>query len=121
MRKPLLTDEHHARMQENFRNRHLNGHDPQPVVKLFTPDAQMTWLLTEQDPDEPDLLFGLADLGMGFPELGYVSLSELQTLRGNLNLPVERDLHFSPHGTLSQYAEDAHQKGSIDSTTRFAA
>ena len=81
----------------------------------------MAWMLTERDPDKPDLLFGLADLGMGFPELGYVSLSKLQTLRGNCNLPVQRDLHFSPHGTLSQYAKDARQKGAIDSTARFAA
>lgn len=35
-----------------------------PVVKLFTPDAQCTWLLTELDPSEPDIAFGLCDLGM---------------------------------------------------------
>ncbi len=27
--------------------------DPVPVVKLFTPDAGATWLLTELDPDNP--------------------------------------------------------------------
>ena len=26
-----------------------------PVVKLFTPDAQCTWLLTELDPDDPEM------------------------------------------------------------------
>ena len=26
-----------------------------PVVKLFTPDAGCTWLLTEIDPDDPDI------------------------------------------------------------------
>jgi hypothetical protein len=41
-----------------------------PVVKLFTPDAACTWLLTELGPDEPDYAFGLCDLGLGFPELG---------------------------------------------------
>ena len=41
-----------------------------PVVKLFTPDAQPTWLLTELDPDDEDLAFGLCDLGLGEPELG---------------------------------------------------
>jgi Protein of unknown function (DUF2958) len=63
-----------------------------PVVKLFTPDAQCTWLLTELGLD--DIAFGLCDLGMGAPELGYVSMSELRALRGPLGLPVERDLHF---------------------------
>lgn len=30
--------------------------DAFPVVKLFTPDAQATWLLTELIPDEPDVI-----------------------------------------------------------------
>ena len=38
-----------------------------PVVKLFTPDAGATWLLTEIDPEDPDIAFGLCDLGLGFP------------------------------------------------------
>lgn len=46
--------------------------DPYPVVKLFTPDAGATWLLTELDPEDDDLAFGLMDLGLGEPELGYV-------------------------------------------------
>ncbi len=33
--------------------------DPQPLVKLFTPDAGATWLLTEIDPDAPSMAFGL--------------------------------------------------------------
>lgn len=36
-----------------------NEIDFYPVVKLFTPDATCTWLLTEIDPDDPDLAFGL--------------------------------------------------------------
>lgn len=39
--------------------------DPLPVVALFTPDAQATWLLSELDPEEPDFAFGLCDLGLG--------------------------------------------------------
>ena len=45
-----------------------NVHDFWPVVKLFTPDANATWLLSEIDPEEPDIAFGLCDLGMGSPE-----------------------------------------------------
>ena len=33
--------------------------DPYPVLKLFTPDGAATWLLTELDPDDPDIAFGL--------------------------------------------------------------
>lgn len=66
--------------------------DFKPVAKLFTPDGAATWLLTELDSD--GLLFGLCDLGLGEPELGYVSLHELATVRGKLGLPIERDEHF---------------------------
>jgi hypothetical protein len=48
--------------------------DFRPVVKLFTPDAQATWLLSELYPGDPDVAFGLCDLGMGFPELGDVRI-----------------------------------------------
>ena len=78
--------------------------DFEPVVKLFTPDAQCTWLLTELD---GSLAFGLCDLGMGEPELGYVSLAELAAVRGKLGLPVERDLHFEAGKPISAYAEEA--------------
>lgn len=88
-------------------------HDPLPVVKLFTPDGACTWLLSELDPDEPDLAFGLCDLGLGYPELGSVLLSELDALRGPLGLPIERDLHFWPDKTLSAYADAAIDAGRI--------
>ena len=81
--------------------------DPPPVVKLFTPDASATWLLTEIDPDDHDHAFGLCDLGQGFPELGYVSLAELQSMRGRLGLPIERDLHFVATKAISAYAREA--------------
>lgn len=87
--------------------------DPRPVVKLFTPDADATWLLTELDPDHPDLAFGLCDLGLGEPELGTVSLSELAAVRGRLGLPIERDAHFRPDKPLSAYTREACLHGRI--------
>jgi hypothetical protein len=87
--------------------------DPMPVIKLFTPDAAATWLLSEIDPEDPDIAFGLCDLGLGFPELGRVSLTEIRAVRGRLKLPVERDLGFIPDKTLSAYAEEARQHRQI--------
>ena len=87
--------------------------DPLPVVKLFTPDAGATWLLTEIDPDEPEIAFGLCDLGMGFPEVGLVSLTELCEVRGILQLPIEQDLHFRATQPLSVYAREARMAGRI--------
>lgn len=89
------------------------GIDHTPVVKLFTPDAGATWLITESDPDDADRLFGLCDLGFGAPELGYVSLAEILTVRGQLGLPVERDMHFVATMTLSAYADAAHLAGRV--------
>ena len=94
-----------------------NGDDPEqdhaPVVKLFDPTGAATWLLTEMLPHNPDLLFGLCDLGLGCPELGYVSLSELEGIKGRLGLGIERDLHFTARFPLSVHAEAARVAGSI--------
>lgn len=87
--------------------------DFMPVVKLFTPDAGCTWLLTELDVNDPDLAFGLCDLGMGFPELGSVRISEIEDVRGPLGLPIERDMYFRAEKTLSAYAEQARAEGTI--------
>lgn len=86
-------------------------HDP--VVKLFTPDASCTWLISELDPDDPDLAFGLCDLGFGSPELGSVRISEIASIRGPMGLPAERDRHFTARRSLSVYAEIARQNGRI--------
>jgi hypothetical protein len=78
--------------------------DFEPVVKISTPDGNATWLLTELDPNGY-LAFGLCDLGLGEPELGYVSLHELAAVRGPLGLPLERYLYFAPKRTIAAYAE----------------
>ena len=72
-----------------------------------------TWLLTEIDPDDHDHAFGLCDLGLGAPEIGWVSLGELATVRGGLGLPIERDLSFRAEKRLSAYARDARLAGRI--------
>ena len=48
-----------------------------PIVKLFTPWGGATWLISEIDPEDTDIAFGLADLGMGCPEMGGIYLPEL--------------------------------------------
>mgnify|MGYP001254181776 CR=1 FL=1 len=90
---------------------HIGNHPP--VVRLFMPDGPATWLLSEIDPEEPDIAFGLCDLGLGFPEMGYVSLSEITSIRGSLGLPIERDLHFSATQDLMSYAKEARSAGRI--------
>jgi hypothetical protein len=106
----LLKVEHRVSLLVNAL---ADDRDPFPAVKLFMPDADATWLVTECDPDDPDRLFGLADLGLGHPELGWFSLSEIKEIRGRLGLPVERDLSFVANKSLSAYAAEARAKGRI--------
>ena len=76
-----------------------------PVVKLFGGSA--TWLITEIDADL-DRMFGLCDLGLGEPELGYVSLAEIKAVPG-----LRRDRSFRADRTLSEYAALARRTGRI--------
>ncbi len=110
----VITDEIRTALLANGR-RAAQGEDidPLPVVKLFTPDTSATWLLTEADVDEPDLYFGLRDLGIGCPELAMVSFAELQEFRGATGMVVERDLRFVAHYPLSIYAQQAVAAGHI--------
>jgi hypothetical protein len=50
---------------------------------------------------------------MGFPELGFVSMTELRVLRGPLGLPIERGEHFDADKPLSAYANEARERGRI--------
>ena len=70
-------------------------------AKYFTPSSSWTWLALEGEPvlddsgSEIDFqFFGLVD---GFEkELGYFNLSELESVKGPMGLPIERDLYFQP-------------------------
>jgi hypothetical protein len=68
-------------------------------VKFFTPDSSWTWYATEGEAVKADSgaeidfqFFGLVD-GLE-KELGYFMLSELEQARGQMGLPIERDLHW---------------------------
>ena len=113
----LLTADLRERLLANGRE---PGQDPGPVVKLFNPAGPATWLVTELDSDG-DTLFGLADLGMGCPELGSFSLAELAALRLPFGLRIERDLFFSTDRPLSAWADAARNAGSIAGAERLLA
>ena len=87
--------------------------DPKPIVKLFNPVGAGTWLLTSVDPQDPDIAYGLCDLGMQSPELGTVSIEELTNFKGALQLGIERDRHWQADKTLGQYAQEARAIGNI--------
>lgn len=107
----LLTKEIRKKLERNHREQFETGEgDHPPVLKLFTPFASATWLISEIDED--NIMFGLCDLGMGMPELGYVSLDEITESRG-LKLTVERDRWFSATAPMSAYADAARRAGRL--------
>ena len=107
----LLTKANRTKLEANARKTEIEGEDDhRPVVKLFDPCGSATWLLTEI---EGDIAFGLCDLGMGSPELGSVSITELEAITGPLGIGIERDQYFEAEMTISQYAEAARASGSI--------
>ena len=114
----LITKEIKKQLEKNAaisENAHLmpeikNIIDHKPVLKLFSPIGASTWLLTEL---KDGIAFGLCDLGQGTPELGYVSINELENIKLPMGLKIERDLHFNANKTLSEYAAAAKSNGGI--------
>lgn len=108
----IFTTEQYERLRANSIDQ-ANGNDVDrpPVVKLFTPDAQCTWLITEIEED--GTMFGLCDVGFGEPELGYVSLKEITSAKGPLGLKVEVDQAFTANKPLSAYYEVARRERRI--------
>lgn len=68
------------------------GYEALAYVKFFTPDSSWTWYATEFDGE--DTFFGL--VSGHEEELGYFSLSELESVTGPMGLHIERDIHWTP-------------------------
>ncbi|OSZ43377.1 hypothetical protein BVZ31_20355 [Alcaligenes faecalis] len=110
----LITDDDRTRLLANGQARAAGQDtDPLPVVRLFTPDAHVTWLLTSLDPADGDTAHGLIDLGLGMPAMGTVKLSDLASIVGPREQPVMRDRYFQPTRRLSEYLRLAEENGAI--------
>jgi hypothetical protein len=106
----LFTQEQREKLLENGRanSGRAEPHDFMPVVRLLARWSREIWLLTEIDPDHPDLGYGLYDSGRGLPVLGPIDLAPLYALSGPPGEHVLRDDSFQPTRRLSTYARLAH-------------
>ncbi len=88
--------------------------DHAPVVKLHSKYGKAIWLLSELDPVS-NIAFGLCDLGQGNPELSYVSLSDLASIKhARLKVPmVETDPGFEGKYPMSVYLKAAKTAGRV--------
>ncbi|MDO5863414.1 MULTISPECIES: DUF2958 domain-containing protein [Paenarthrobacter] len=66
----------------------------------------MDWYIAEYDPAENEA-FGYVNLGHG-GEWGYIDLGEVEAVRGQMGLPIERDLDFKP-GTPAKECIDRYK------------
>jgi|TARA_R110000737_G_scaffold80166_2_gene112313 hypothetical protein len=105
----LLTKEIKQKLENN---RSAGWKEARPIVKFFNPTGKAAWLIGEIEEDG-DTMFGLCDLGMGEPALGYVSLRELASVKLGQGLGIERDLYWTADKTMQEYADEARQTGYI--------
>lgn len=90
------------------------GNDHVPLVQLYLPRTKCTWLLTEIDPVQTNRAFGLCDLGVGSPELGYLDFDEYRVSgQPSHTSLLFRDMRFFGNYPISVYEAVAKQFGYI--------
>lgn len=97
----LFTPEQRQQLLKNGTDR---DKDHPPVVRLFMSNTACTWLISEIYGEEMDYAFGLCDLGMGFPELGYCYLTEmLDAENPHQGIKLLSDSQFRGNHPMSTY------------------
>ncbi len=76
-----------------------------PLVRLYQPGGRYRCLLSRLDPEHTNIAFGLYDLGVGLPEIGYIHLDVITSWRNAMGPTIERDESFKPKRSLFLYWE----------------
>lgn len=101
----LITKDIEKKLKKNY----TNNNDEDVVLKLFNPMGNQTWLITQMEPNG-NIMWGLADIGMGFCEYGTISLSELESLAP---FRIERDKYFHG-GKIEDFRKLYEEKGTLN-------
>lgn len=101
----LMTEAHKRQAQKQY----AMGSDLEQkiVCKVFDPCGSYTAYIMNQDPNDPDYLWGI--VSWMEVEMGSMSLSDLSTVKNRFGLGMERDLHFGDH--TAQWVWDELQAG----------
>jgi hypothetical protein len=77
-----------------------NLNEQNVVAKIFNPYGIGRWYLLNSDPNDPDYLWAIVQMG-DVVEVGSVLRSELETIRVKpFGLPLERDMYFSDRNAM---------------------
>lgn len=90
----LVTNEFEALMADYPLYSQEDPEDPLVIAKFFNPVSAGKWLITEYCPKQ-HLAFGYV-MGLGYDELGYISLTKMESIALPFGMGIERDLHFQP-------------------------
>ena len=90
----LLTENIKKALPSIYATEHIPQEQKEIIVRFFNPMGTQSWEIFEGDETEDGdwKFFGNCDLGFGSPELGYVLLSELESLNVGFGLGIERDI-----------------------------
>jgi len=78
----------------------LSSEEIKVPLKLFNPCGSGTWYITEYDPERNEA-YGYVT-GLGYDELGYISITELESVKLRFGLKIERDMHWNMKTTLKE-------------------
>ena len=89
----LLTKEIKKALPPLYSTENVHPDEKEIIVRFFNPMGSQSWEICEGEEEDGDWrLFGKCDLGFGMAELGYVMLSELESVSVGLGLGIERDI-----------------------------
>jgi len=110
----LLTAEQRKQLLVNGAAR---NDDPErdfvPLVLITVPGTHIRWLIAAIDPEEPDVAWGVGDLGLGAVEVGTVYLTQLFKPPA-AHLKVVNTPNFVGQYTTSEYARRGKLMGGLE-------
>lgn len=106
----LITPEQRRQLRKNGApDKHDLDH--YPVVKLHIPVYRCILLLTELDPKQPLMGYGLLDNGRERPDVTDIDIRDIQEHAETLMWPLTADTSFEAQYPISVYAQAAWKKG----------
>ena len=89
----ILTKELLKILPKPYSSENVSLEDKMVYAKFFTPWTNWTWYVCEYN-QEDKIFFGFVE---GYEsEWGYFGLEELEEIKHNSGLGIERDIHFKP-------------------------